>query len=59
MPALDIVTLNHANRAFSNVKGAPMEFVNGGEIEKLGYLSSSSEDSKQKAKIKDIVLDPR
>ena len=29
------------------------------EVDKFDFLSSSSEDEKQKAKVKDIVFDPR
>jgi hypothetical protein len=59
MPALDIATLKKVNLAYSNRKGAPMQFVNGSVLEKLEYMSSSSEDSKQKAKIRDIEVEPR
>ena len=56
MPALNIVHLGNVNRVFSNVKRPS---IHGGEMEQLNYGSSSSDDSKQKAKIKDIVYDPR
>lgn len=58
IPALDIVQLGHHNRAFTNAaKGASRIPVS--EVDKLNLLSSSSEDSKAKAKVKDIVFDPR
>jgi hypothetical protein len=58
IPALDIVQLGPNNRLFSSVvKGPGNLAVN--EVDKFNFLSSSSEDSKAKAKVKDIVFDPR
>lgn len=59
MPALNIMSLGTNNRAFNNMKGAPLKYLQGSSIDKLDLLSSSSEDSKGKANIKDIVFDPR
>lgn len=60
IPALDIVQLGHNNRVFGNhhVKGAGGKLPVS-EIDQFNFLSSSSEDSKAKAKVKDIVFDPR
>jgi hypothetical protein len=73
IPTLDIGQLGNANRAFNGIKNGPNLFAmqGGGQYmpghlnqpfaasEFDNYVSSSSEDSATKAKVKDIVFDPR
>ena len=59
MPTLDILQIGTNNRIFPNAKGPQLKYLQGSKIDKLDLLSSSSEDEKEKQKIKDIVFDPR